>query len=273
MLLDWPRQTVIGNILQERVFRPAAGIMASRHNFVNTGIDSLKGVLVMQQHQYRRRVPSRSFADTQDALDAYRYTKAFVKTNYSSNRIGIVDSHSVNLRKPNQTNDTSQMYLQFGGRPLPDTEDDGTYLGQMDPDYSRVYIHHYLSRDRDECIQKARQRIACCPLSWRAKAGEAWCDSPSFYIKNKSWEAPGQQWILDTLVFDPLAATCAIAEVTKRVINAWKVMPGGHAWIPANNVEVWDHAMRYTRIRLITIEWVSGDGFPEIAFGLPGKPR
>jgi hypothetical protein len=255
--LAWPRETVMGNILAEEPFRSSAGVMISRQNYVNIGVEHLgdSGGSVVQRHVYRRAVPSLEKGDGAEAVESYKYTKAFAHTRFSSRSVAIMDSHTVRLRLPiaeQALPPPNRLYYNFAGEALVDTLPDGTYKGKMTVNYGRAALNHYMSRDRSECLEKARRRIECCPLSWRAKAGEAWCDSPSFYIVDKSWEAPGQRWILDNLRFDAAAAQSFAGQLTLKTLQAWAATPGSHAWI--TDLQEWARVQEAASKMTVTIE-------------------
>ncbi|SCV71531.1 BQ2448_3119 [Microbotryum intermedium] len=254
--LGWPKETILRRMFNQEPFRTAAGVHVSRHNFINLAIETLTAdQLVVQSHLYRRRLPSLARGDNNESVEAYLFTKSFAHSGYSSTSVAIIDSHRMEVRAPldsqPQLAPPSEMYFNPVGDPV-EALPNGRYDGKMVTDYTRLYLNHYMSRSRDECAQKARRRQECCPLSWRAKVGESWCDSTSFYVPKGSWNQPGQRWILDTLRFDPFAAQSFFGVMSERILKHWREEGIGHAWI--RTADEWEQVSKRAMEKLVVIE-------------------
>jgi hypothetical protein len=200
--------SLLGRILEEEPLDAADGVVVTRLNYVNVGRHELDPhASLLGQHLFRRVIPTESNGGDSESILAYRWSKSFAHTRFSSSSIAITDSHRVHPR--NATKGT-QVYVDFTGVAL-NVTDQGGYEGQMEPNFARVYLHHYMQRDKIDCFAKADRRIACCPDSWRAKLGRAWCEDASFNVQEGAWNAPGQRWILDTLDYDPSGAQSYVA--------------------------------------------------------------
>lgn len=228
--------------------------MLSRHNYVNLDIQDIQQNLVVETHNHRRAVPREGIAHP-DSVDSYRYTKAFAHTRHSGLSVSIVDSHSMSLRLPLSSQPdlppAAELYHDFDGTHLVSTPQ-GSYQGKMNASYARVYLNHYMQRDKNDCWYKADRRVECCPASWRAKQGRAWCDSPSFWVQNKAWEAPGQGWIRDGLRFDASAGESFAGKVALDTLHYWREKGNIRAWI--KDQEHWEEVKEVASQRTIILE-------------------
>lgn len=248
--------TVLGRILSEYSIRSAGAVQMSRYNYINCGVEKLApNQTVMSSHLHRNHLPAVGSNDA--AEEAYRYTKSIARTNFKGDSVAVVDAHSVKLRLPYELQNLAtldKLYVNFEGEGLlPSTTKTGTYLGKMNATYDRVYLNHYMQRDLEDCWTKADRRIACCPLSWRAVAGRAWCENPGVFV------SPGvvQPWVAKSLKYDPTGAHSHIGVAVQKILQDWRQVPGAHSWVLPSQ---WQKVWATSKERTINIKYVLSCG-------------